>query len=86
MAPQSRCVGDRGIAILAEKMDKLCFGKDSRLGETVHASANFNVDFAFVNNVVQIIMVDDFLWDLVEGDEHVFVVGHGGAKVVVFDV
>ena len=31
-------------------------------------------------------MVDDFLWDLVDGDEHVFVVVHGGAKVVVFDV
>ena len=31
-------------------------------------------------------MVDDFLWDLVDGDEDVFVVVHGGAKVVVFDV
>ena len=31
-------------------------------------------------------MVNDFLWDLVDGDEHVFVAVHRGAKVVVFDV
>ena len=31
-------------------------------------------------------MVDDFLWDLIDGEEHIFVVVHGGAEVVVFDV
>ena len=31
-------------------------------------------------------MVDDFLRNLIDGDEYIFVVIHGGAKVVVFDV
>ena len=31
-------------------------------------------------------MVDDFLWNLIDGDEHIFVVVQGGAKVVVFDI
>ena len=32
------------------------------------------------------VMVNDFLGNLIDGDEHLFVVVHGSAKVVVFDV
>ena len=52
MTPKPRCVGNRCIAVFAQELDKLFFGEDSCLGETVHTAANFHVDFTFVYKFV----------------------------------
>jgi len=63
-------------------------GNAPGLGKAVHAFADFHIDVAFVDKVVELVMVHDLRGDGRHRDAHVSVVGrlHGGAKVKILEV
>ena len=86
MAPEARGVAYRCVAIAAKEMDQLFFGKDAGLRKTIHSTAYLHIYFSVVDNVSEFVVHDDFLGDGVDGDEHVFLIIHWCAKIVVFNV
>ncbi len=70
------------------KSDEVFFesvvGNASSLFEARHAFADFDVDVSIGDKVKQLVLVNDFLWDELEWELHVFVPFHGGAVVKVF--
>ena len=86
VAPETRGVAYRCVAIAAEGMDQLFFGKDASLRKTIHSAAYLHIYFSVVDNVSEFVVRDDILGDGVDGDEHVFVIIHWCAKIVVFNV
>ena len=86
VTPEAWGVAYRCVAIATEETDKLFFGQDAGLRKTVHSAMYLHVDFAVVDNVSEFIVCDDFVGDGGDGDEHVFVILHWCAKIVVFNV
>ena len=86
VAPQTWGVGDGGIAKWCKAFDELVVCNDTSLGEAIHAASNFDVDKTVVDQVVQAILLDDFVRQEVDGEAHVFVSVHGCAEVVVLEV
>ena len=86
VAPEARVVAYRCIAIAAKETDQLFFGKDAGLRKTTHSAVYLHVYFSVVDNVLEFVVHDDFLGDGVDGDEHVFIIIHWCAKIVVFNV
>ena len=52
----------------------------------VHSTMYLHVDFAVVDNVMEFVVCDYFVGNGGDGDEHVFVILHWCAKIVVFNV
>jgi hypothetical protein len=46
-------------------------GKDACLGETVHAMAHFEVDPGVAGNLVKLVLINEFLWDICKLDADV---------------
>ena len=84
--PEAWGVAYRCVAIVTKETDQLFFGQDAGLGKTVHSAMYLHVYFAVVDNVSEVVVHDDFLGDGGDGDEHVFVIIHWCAKIVVFNV
>lgn len=61
-------------------------GKDSALGQTIHASLDFNINAPVVHFFHEIVFVNDFLGNERDGEEHIFVSGHWCAEVKISDV
>ena len=76
------------VAFFAKELCELIVSHDARLREAVHASVDFEVSVAVMNEVKDIVLVDYILRDLVDGNVHVFVFGgifHWCTKVEVFN-
>ena len=76
------------VAFIAKELSELIVSNDARLREAVHASTDFDVCVAVSYEVEDIVLVDYFLWDLVDGNAHVFIFGeifHWCTKVEVFN-
>ncbi len=61
-------------------------GKDTCLGETVHATAHFKVDPGVVCNFVELILVDEFLGDIGKLDANVLWPVKQGVQIEVREV
>ena len=46
-------------------------GKDSALGQTIHASLDFNINAPVVHFFHEIVFVNDFLGNERDGEEHI---------------
>ena len=86
VVPEAWGVASRCIDIAAKKTDQFSLGKDASLRKTIHSAAYFHIYFSIVDNVSEFVVHDDFLGDGVDGDEHLFVIIHWCAKIVVFNV
>ena len=86
VAPKARSVSYGGVTIVAQEVDELLFGEYARLWKAIHAAVYFGIDFAFVDNGVTIVKVNDFWQDEVYWDEHTFIVVHRCPKIIVLDV
>ena len=86
VTPDARGVAYRCIAIATEETDQLFFGKNADMGKTIHSLADLYIYFSVVDNVSEFVVHNVFLGDGVDGDEHVFVIVHWCAKIVVFNV
>ena len=76
VAPEAGRVADRGVAIGAEETGQLLFGEDAGLRKTIHATAYLDVDSAIVDKVAEFVVLDDFVGDGGDRDEHVLVILH----------
>ena len=57
------------------------------LFEARHSLAYFNIHITItVDDVVEVVVFDDVLWDLGEFYFHIFELGHGSSVVEIFDV
>ena len=86
LVPKAGSVAYRGVTIASQEVDELLFSKYARLWKAIHAAVYFGIDFAFVDNGVKIVKVNDFQWDEVDWDEHIFIVVHRCPKITVLDV
>ena len=84
--PEAWGVAYRCIAVAPEEADQLFLGQDAGLGKTVRPATYLHVDFAVMDNVMEFVVCDDFMGDGGDGDEHVFVILHRCAKIVVFNI
>ncbi len=70
-----------GKAVLEEFV-----GKDVCLGEIVHATAHFKVDPGVAGNLVELVLVDEFLGDVCKFDADVLWPVKRGVQIEVFEV
>jgi hypothetical protein len=70
-----------GKAVLEEFV-----GKDACLGETAHATVHFKVDLGVTGNLVELVLVDEFLGDLCKLDADVLWLVNQGVQIEVFEV
>ncbi len=61
-------------------------GKDACLGETIHAMAHFKVDPGVAGNLVELVLVDDFLGDVRKLDADVLWPVERGVQIEVLEV
>ncbi len=61
-------------------------GKDACLGETVHATAHFEVDPGVAGNLVELVLVDEFLGDVRKLDADILWLVEQGVQIKVFEV
>jgi hypothetical protein len=61
-------------------------GKDACLGETVHATAHFKVDPGVVGNLVELVLVNEFLGDVHKLDADVLCSVKRGVQIEVLEV
>ncbi len=61
-------------------------GKDACLGETIHATAHFKVDPGVVGNLVELVLVDEFLGDVLKLDVDVLWPDEWGVQIEVLEV
>jgi hypothetical protein len=61
-------------------------GNASSLFEAQHAFPEFEVDVPIGDKVKQMVLVNDFLWDELDRELHLFVTFHEGSVVKVFDI
>ncbi len=70
-----------GKAVLEEFV-----GKDACLGETVHATAHFEVDPGVAGNLVELVLVHEFLGDVHKLDTDVLCQVERGVQIEVLEV
>ncbi len=61
-------------------------GKDACLGETVHATAHFEVDPGVAGNLVELVLVNEFLGDVRKLDVDVLWLAERGVQIEVLEV
>jgi hypothetical protein len=61
-------------------------GKDAYLGETVHAMAHFKVDPGVAGNLVELVLVDEFLGDVLKLDADILWPVKWGVQIEVLEV
>jgi len=71
-----------------EQLLKMIVGNAASLGKAIHTLADLHINVAFVDEIVELVMVHDLRGDGGHGDAHVGIVSwlHGGAKIEVFEV
>jgi hypothetical protein len=63
VAPEPRGGGYLVIVEFGKAFLEEFVGKDACLGETAHATAHFKVDPGVAGNLVELVLVDEFLGD-----------------------
>ncbi len=79
-----------GGCLVVVKFDKAVseefVGKDACLGETVHAMAHFEVDPGVADNLVELVLIYEFLGDVRKLDADVFWPVERGVQIEVLEV
>ena len=87
VAPETGGSRSWGVTVFSKVGGEANVGNESSLLEAVHALPNLNVNPAvWGDEVLQRVLVDDFLGNNAEGEPHVFVPLHGSVEVKVLDV
>jgi hypothetical protein len=69
-----------------EAVSKEFVGKDACLGETIHATAYFKVDPGVAGNLVDLVLIDEFLGDVRKLDANVLWSAERGVQIEVYEV
>ena len=84
--PEARGVAAWPVAMFGQSFGQKFLCNHSGLWKSIHSTANFHVDFTIVDLVHEVVFIDDFLWDHLDGQEHVLVSFHGCTQVEILDV
>ena len=71
VGPEARSVRRLKVSFFCEELGELLVGHDACLGQTVHASANSNVDVAVVCQLQKVVLFDYFVGNEMYRDLHV---------------
>ncbi len=71
MAPEPGGGGCFVVVKIGKAVSEEFVGKDDCLGETVHATVHFEVDPGVAGNLVELVLVDEFLGDVRKHDADV---------------
>jgi hypothetical protein len=96
----NECTQDRALFVAPEPGGGGCFvvvkigevvleefvGKDAFLGETIHATAHFKVDPRVAGNLVELVLVDEFLGNVHKLDAGVLWLVKRGVQIEVLEV
>jgi hypothetical protein len=74
------------VAVSGEVSFELIECKDTGLGQTIHAFADFDEDKAVVCFSKECVLIDDGLWNGCQGGAHVLFTYHGCSEVKIFEV
>jgi hypothetical protein len=86
VAPETRR-GSSFVEAFGDKAgSKEIISKDTSLGKTVAALANFKVDPAIAVPTNEVVFLDEFFWDVGKLDANVFWFWHRGVQIEVFEV
>jgi len=83
VAPEARSAFTLVVAFVGEMLSEEVLGEDAGLGEAVDAFANFEVYPAVVYVMQEVVLSDEFLWDVREFDFDVLGSVEGGAEIEV---
>ena len=86
VAPESRCDGTLVVTVFGKSRGEEVIGELSGLLEAVDAFVNFEVDPTIVCVFGEVVLVDEFLWDIGESDADVFRMVERRAEIEVGDV
>ena len=83
---EARCEFDWCIALLRHMCFEAFVSDEAGVGKTVHAFADFDINVAVVDERVKVVLLHDDFGNLLDGDAHVLVSGHGRTEVKVFEI
>ncbi len=86
VAPEPRGGGCLVVVEFGKAVSEEFVGKDACLGETVHSTAHFEVDPGVTGNLVELVLVDEFLGDVCKLDADVLWPVKQGVQIEVFEV
>ncbi len=86
VAPETRCGRSFVEAFSNKAGSKEIISKDTSLGKTVAALANFKVDPAIAVPTNEVVFLDEFFWDVGGLDANVFWFWHRGVQIEVLEV
>ena len=70
------------IPVFRKVLDETVGGNLSGVWGSVHALANFHIDVVLVDFVLELILLHDGCWNILDGDAHnIFVLRHRGFQV-----
>ncbi len=86
VAPEPGGGGCFVVVKTGEAVSEEFVGKDTCLGETIHAAAHFKVDPGVASNLVELVLVDEFMGDVCKLDADVFWLVKRGVQIEVLEV
>jgi hypothetical protein len=86
VAPEPRGGDCLVVAKFSKAISEELVGKDACLGETVHSTAHFKVDPGVVGNLLELVLVDEFLGDVSKLDVDVLWSVKQGIQIKVLEV
>ncbi len=86
VAPESRGGGCFVVVKIGKVVLEEFVGKDACLGETVHATAHFEVDPGVAGNLVELVLVNEFLGEVRKLDADVLRSVKWGVQIEVLEV
>jgi hypothetical protein len=85
VAPETRRGSSFIEALSNEVESKKVNGKDAKLGKSITALANFEIDPAILVATNKVVFIDEFFRDVGELDAYIFRIGHGRVQIEVFE-
>jgi hypothetical protein len=86
VAPEPRGGGCLIVVKVGKTVSEELVGRDACLGETVHATAHYKVDPGVAGNLVELVLVNEFLGDICKLDADVLWLVERGVQIEVLEV
>ncbi len=86
VAPEPGGGGCFVVVEIGEAVSEEFVGKDACLGETVHATVHFKVDPGVTDNLVELVLINEFLGDVCKLDADVLWLVERGVQIEVLEV
>ena len=86
VCPKARCVFAGTVSMWREMSDELVVRENAGLGKSIHAAVDFDEDETLMDEIPEVILVDDGLWNGRNCNPHVLFSRHWCAEVEVLEI